>query len=67
MYRTFGVLLLATLACQVQARVDPVQAARLGAELTPLGAERAANSEGSIPEWAGGVKPPANYTGNASS
>lgn len=61
MYRTFGVLLLATLACQVQARVDPSQAARLGTELTPLGAERAGNREGTIPEWTGGVKPPAHY------
>jgi hypothetical protein len=32
---------------------DP--AARLGADLTPVGAERAGNAEGTIPEWTGGV------------
>lgn len=29
--------------------------ARLGKELTPVGAERAANKDGSIPEWSGGI------------
>src|SRR5688500_11050468 len=30
-------------------------AAKLGAELTPLGAEKAANADGSIPAWDGGI------------
>jgi len=30
-------------------------AAKLGAELTPLGAEKAGNSDGSIPAWDGGI------------
>lgn len=61
MNRMFGVVLLALLASQAQAKVDVTQAERLGRDLTPLGAERAGNADGSIPEWAGGVKPPAKY------
>jgi hypothetical protein len=39
------------------------QIARLGGpELTPVGAERAGNAEGTIPEWTGGVtQPPAGW------
>ncbi|MBV8496695.1 MAG: DUF1329 domain-containing protein [Gammaproteobacteria bacterium] len=36
--------------------VSPQEAARLGADLTPLGAEKAANADGSIPAWTGGLK-----------
>ena len=37
--------------------------AQMGAGLTPLGGERAANADGSIPAWDGGItKPPAGYT-----
>jgi hypothetical protein len=36
--------------------VSPEEAARLGAELTPLGGERAGNADGSIPAWTGGLK-----------
>jgi hypothetical protein len=38
--------------------------ARLGGpELTPIGAERAGNAEGTIPEWTGGVtEPPAGWS-----
>src|SRR5690606_5045081 len=61
MYRKVGVGLLGVVACQAQAKVDPVQPARLGADLTPLGAERAGNAQGTIPAWTGGVKPPAHY------
>lgn len=36
------------------AKVSPGEAARLGGpELTPMGAERAGNADGSIPEWTG--------------
>jgi hypothetical protein len=37
------------------AGVSEEQAARLGAELTPIGAERAGNAEGTIPAWTGGI------------
>ncbi|MBX3491331.1 MAG: DUF1329 domain-containing protein [Parvibaculum sp.] len=41
------------------ATADP---ARLGADLTPMGAERAGNAAGTIPEWTGGIAtPPAGY------
>ncbi len=45
------------------AKISAAQAARLGGpELTPIGAERAGNSAGTIPEWTGGIEnPPANY------
>ena len=33
----------------------PREAAKLGAELTPLGAEKAGNADGSIPAWDGGI------------
>ncbi len=61
MYRTIGVLLLAAVAAQAQAGVDEAQAARLGSDLTPLGAERAGNATGTIPAWSGGVQPPLGY------
>jgi hypothetical protein len=38
------------------AAVSPQDAARLGAELTPMGAEKAGNADGTIPEWTGGIK-----------
>ena len=39
------------LACTAFAAVPPEQAAQLGKELTPLGAEMGANADGSIPAW----------------
>src|SRR5579864_1895928 len=36
--------------------VSPQEAARLGAELTPLGGEKAGNADGTIPAWDGGLK-----------
>ncbi len=40
----------------------PEEAAQLGKTLTPLGAIKAGNKEGTIPEWTGGLcTPPANY------
>ena len=38
----------------LQAAVSAEEAARLGKDLTPTGAERAGNADGSIPEWTGG-------------
>eukprot|EP01031_Cornospumella_fuschlensis_P048010 gene48010-58806_t len=50
-----GVLALSLLAATVMAAVSPDEAAKLGTSLTPLGAEKAGNADGSIPEWTGGI------------
>jgi hypothetical protein len=44
------------LASAALAAVSPQEAARLGADLTPLGGEKAGNADGSIPAWSGGLK-----------
>ena len=54
----FGSLLLS--AGLVQAQVTAAQAARLGQELTPIGAEKAGNAAGTIPAWDGGLARDAN-------
>jgi hypothetical protein len=44
------------------AAVCAADPARLGADLTPLGGEKAGNADGSIPAWTGGLTtPPAGY------
>ena len=44
------------------AKVSPEQAARLGKDLTPLGAERAGSADGRVPAWEGGITgPPPGY------
>jgi hypothetical protein len=55
--------LLLPLAVSVsRAAVSPAEANRLGADLTPLGAEKAGNAAGTIPAWDGGITaPPAGY------
>jgi hypothetical protein len=54
--------LFALIALNVHAAVKPSEAARLGADLTPLGAETAGNTDGTIPAWNGGIlTPPAGY------
>ncbi len=57
-----GVLLMSTVSA-VQAKISAEQAATLGGDtLTPIGAERAGNKEGTIPAWDGGIKEfPAGY------
>ncbi len=50
--------LLSMFAASVMAAVSPDEAAKLGASLTPFGAEKAGNADGTIPEWTGGL--PAN-------
>jgi len=50
-----GALILSLLSCAVMAQVSPQQAEQLGSKLTPLGAEKAGNSDGSIPAWTGGL------------
>lgn len=45
------------------AKISADDAKRLSKELTPFGAVRGANADGSIPEWTGGIKSaPAGYT-----
>ncbi|MDX1589145.1 MAG: DUF1329 domain-containing protein [Oleiphilaceae bacterium] len=52
------------LAAPVHARVSPEEAAKLGNELTDVGAERAGNGN-EIPEFTGGlIEPPADYKGD---
>ncbi len=55
MIKPLTLLVLSALALNVHAKVDSAQAARLGQDLTPLGAERAGNIAGTIPEWTGGI------------
>jgi hypothetical protein len=59
-------LVLACGTTVVWAELTPEEAARLGADLTPLGAEKAGNAEGTIPEWDGGItKAPEGYVPGA--
>ncbi|MEW6984442.1 DUF1329 domain-containing protein [Colwelliaceae bacterium 6471] len=45
------------------AKVDAAQAEKLTNDLTAMGAVKAGNADGSIPEWTGGITtPPAGYT-----
>ncbi|WP_339524775.1 DUF1329 domain-containing protein [Pseudomonas sp. EA_35y_Pfl2_R111] len=53
---------LALSAGSAFAAVSPAEAAKLGASLTPFGAEKAGNAAGTIPEWTGGItQAPAAY------
>ena len=53
---------LALASVSASAKVSPEQAAKLGKELTPMGAVMAGNADGSIPAWTGGLtKIPASY------
>ncbi|GLZ84301.1 hypothetical protein Pres01_03520 [Metapseudomonas resinovorans] len=56
MLRT-GALTLSLLATSVIAAVSPQEADQLGSTLTPLGAQKEGNADGSIPAWTGGLKP----------
>lgn len=49
---------LLVLAGAAQAAVTAEEAAKLKTELTPFGAERAGNKDGSIPAWTGGYTTP---------
>ena len=55
MRKTLAVLALSLLAAHVMAAVSPEEAAKLGTTLTPIGAEKAGNADGSIPAWTGGI------------
>ncbi len=59
---TISLLLMIGLAGLSAAAISADEAAKLGQSLTPLGAEKAGNSDGSIPAWDGGItQPPAGY------
>jgi len=59
---TILAVLLLGLSITTAAKVTPEEAARLGKDLTPLGAEKAGNADGTIPPWEGGItQPPAGY------
>src|SRR5262245_6906291 len=45
---------LCALAAASHAEISAQEAARLGADLTPLGGEKAGNAAGTIPAWDGG-------------
>ncbi|WP_411378490.1 DUF1329 domain-containing protein [Pseudomonas sp. MPB26] len=55
MRKIFAVMALSLLAANVMAAVSPDEAAKLGTTLTPVGAEKAGNADGSIPAWTGGI------------
>jgi hypothetical protein len=48
-------VLICALGAPACAAVPPGDAAKLGTTLTPVGAERAGNADGSIPAWTGGI------------
>jgi uncharacterized protein DUF1329 len=56
------ILVLSFNTLNVSAELTDDQIAQLGNELTPLGGIKAANADGSIPAWDGGLtEPPANF------
>ena len=57
-FRRLSALGLGALIATAQAKVPPEQMARLDQDLTPLGSERGANKDGSIPAWTGGLTSP---------
>jgi hypothetical protein len=59
-----GVLLTSLLwSGTLSAEIPADQIARLGADLTPLGGEKAGNADGTIPAWEGGLsQPPSGYS-----
>lgn len=55
--------LLFMLGQVLSAAIAPQEAARLGQDLTPVGAIKSGNADGSIPAWTGGIsEPPAGYS-----
>jgi hypothetical protein len=49
-------------AAPAYAKLSADEVARLGADLTPVGAEKGANKDGTIPAWSGGLcSPPAGW------
>ncbi|GAA6135324.1 DUF1329 domain-containing protein [Oceaniserpentilla sp. 4NH20-0058] len=56
------ILIVCGLSTSAHAQISAKEAAKLGTTLTPLGGDRTANADGSIPEWRGGIQfPPKAY------
>jgi hypothetical protein len=53
--RRLGLAAILGIVTITAAAVTAQQAAKLGGELTPMGAEKAANAAGTIPAWSGGL------------
>jgi hypothetical protein len=54
---------MAGFATPASAKLSDAEVARLGADLTPMGAEKAGNKDGTIPAWTGGLcAAPAGWT-----
>lgn len=61
----FLAMALALASFGAAAKVSPEEAAKLKSTLMPLGGEKAANADGAIPAWNGGLtKPPAGWGGS---
>ncbi len=59
---TLTIALASLLAAPVLAAISADEVARLGKDLTPLGAEKSGSKDGSIPAWDGGITTaPAGY------
>ncbi len=59
---SIAIFISSLFSLSVYAELTSDEIARLNADLTPLGGERSANADGTIPEWTGGiVKPPEGY------
>ncbi len=57
-----ALVLVAGASIPAWAELSPEEIAKLGNELTPLGAIKAGNADGTIPAWTGGItSPPAGY------
>ena len=56
--KTLFAAILAVMSASAVAAVSPDEAAQLGKTLTPTGAEKAGNKDGTIPEWTGGLTTP---------
>lgn len=53
----------ALISSTAMAKVSQEEAAKLGNELTPIGAEKAGNADGTIPAWTGGLQNPPSGEG----
>jgi hypothetical protein len=59
---TLSIAALVLTATAVKAQMSHADVDRLGKDLTPNGAEKAGNKDGTIPEWEGGMtKPPTGW------
>jgi hypothetical protein len=58
--------LLVGVGAPASAKLSDAEVARLGADLTPMGAEKAGNKDGTIPAWSGGLcAPPSGWDQSA--